>query len=111
MVESVTNKAMQNMLHEMQAMQQAATTHSPVGVNKINQQSDFSSFLSQAISAVNRDQITAESLQTRHELGDKDADLVSVMLATQKANVSFQTLMQVRNRMLNAYREVMNMPM
>ena len=109
MVAPVNRQPMQTMLAEMQSMQAAASA-TKQGM-QVQPSASFSEMLMQALSSANEAQMSAESLQTRHELGDKDADLVSVMLATQKANVSFQTMIQVRNRMLNAYREVMNMPM
>lgn len=100
-------QAMQSMINEMNAMRMASGNQS-----QIHRKSDsFGEILSAAMASANDHQITAQQMQKQFELGDKDVDLISVMLATQKANISFQTMMQVRNRMLNAYREVMNMPM
>ena len=70
---------------------------------------DFSSILSQSIGAVNNLQADAVSLKTSYELGDQDIDLPAVMIATQKASLSFEAMTQVRNKLLNAYQEVMNM--
>ena len=44
------------------------------------------------------------------ERGDKSASLPEVMIALQKASLSFQAMTEVRNRLVNAYQEVMNMP-
>jgi flagellar hook-basal body complex protein FliE len=45
------------------------------------------------------------------ETGASDIKLADVMVATQKASVSFQAMLQVRNKLVEAYKDVMNMPM
>ena len=45
-----------------------------------------------------------------YERGAPDVDLAQVMLETQKASVSFRGLAEVRNRLVNVYQEIMNMP-
>ena len=45
------------------------------------------------------------------ETGATNISLADVMVATQKANVSFQAMLQVRNKLVEAYQDVMNMPM
>jgi flagellar hook-basal body complex protein FliE len=44
------------------------------------------------------------------ERGDKSVALPEVMIAWQKASLSFQAMTEVRNRLVNAYQEIMNMP-
>ncbi len=44
------------------------------------------------------------------ELGEGDANLAEVMIAVQKSSVSFEAMVQVRNKLVEAYKEVMNMP-
>ena len=70
----------------------------------------FSSLLKQAIDNVNGHQQTANHLRERYELGDPDVDIVNVMIAAQKASISFEAMSQVRNRLVSAYQEVMRMP-
>ena len=41
--------------------------------------------------------------------GDSSANLHEVMISLQKANVSFQEMVQVRNKLVTAYHDVMNM--
>ena len=48
--------------------------------------------------------------QSQFEKGDPDVSLAEVMVALEKASVSFQAMTQVRNELLSAYQEVMNMP-
>lgn len=73
-------------------------------------QGNFASLLSQSIEQVNASQQTSASLGAAFERGEPGIDLASVMIAGQKARVSFEALVQVRNRLVEAYREIQNMP-
>lgn len=70
----------------------------------------FSSLLTRAIGQVNDLQQTSSNLKTRFELGDPGVDLTQVMLAGQKASLGFNATLQVRNRLVQAYQDVLNMP-
>lgn len=72
---------------------------------------DFSTLLQQSIHKVNDTQMQASKLATAFERGETDASLSEVMVSLQKASVSFQAMVQVRNKLVNAYQEIMNMPM
>lgn len=72
---------------------------------------DFADLLKQSVDKVNTAQGEAKALTEAFETGDKDADLGQVMVALQKASVSFQAMTQVRNKLVEAYRDVMNMPL
>jgi len=72
---------------------------------------DFSAMLKQSIDAVNDTQKAAGQLSKQFELGNEDVSLAEVMIASQKASVSFQAMVQVRNKLVEAYKDVMNMPM
>jgi flagellar hook-basal body complex protein FliE len=63
-----------------------------------------------AINHVNATQKHAGSLSTRYTQGDPNIDLPEVMVAMQKSSVSFQAMSQVRNKLLEAYKDIMNMP-
>jgi flagellar hook-basal body complex protein FliE len=76
-----------------------------------NGNSDFSAMLKQSIDAVNQTQKTAGNLSKQFEMGNEDVSLAEVMIASQKASVSFQAMVQVRNKLVDAYKDVMNMPM
>ncbi len=71
---------------------------------------DFSRMLKGAIDAVNENQKTAGELAEAFETGDPGVDLAQVMVAMQKASLSFQSMVQVRNKLLAAYQDIMNMP-
>ena len=70
---------------------------------------DFSKLLSESINQVNDLQQEASSLKTSFEIGDPNVDLPEVMVAVQKASLSFEAVTEVRNKLLSAYQEVMNM--
>ena len=73
------------------------------------QTTDFSNLLKASINKVNDTQQTAGQLAAAFEVGDKNVDLAQVMIALEKASLSFQALTQVRNKLVSAYQEVMNM--
>ena len=70
----------------------------------------FGQLLQQGIDAVNHSQQSAATLADAYERGDSGVDLARVMLETQKASVSFRALTEVRNRLVNVYQDIMNMP-
>jgi flagellar hook-basal body complex protein FliE len=71
---------------------------------------DFGDLLKQAMSEVNEASATAEGEARNLMVGDS-ADMHSAMLAVQKADLSFQMMMAVRSKLIDAYREVMRMQM
>ncbi len=71
----------------------------------------FGSMFKSAVDTVNGNQNAANELATRYELGDPKVDLPEVMIALQKSSVSFQAMTQVRNKMIEAYKEIINMPL
>lgn len=73
------------------------------------QQTDFKNLLKDSINQVNAYQQEAADLKTAYELGDSDVDIPEVMVAIQKASVSFEAVTEVRNQLLSAYQEIMNM--
>jgi len=70
---------------------------------------DFAQLLKDSVNQVNETQQSASSMATAFEVGDPNVNLSEVMIAIQKANVSFQAMTQVRNNLVSAYKEVMNM--
>ncbi len=70
----------------------------------------FADLMQQAIDQVNQSQSEAASMARALEAGDPNVDLAEVMVTMQKASLSFQALTEVRNKLLTAYQDVMNMP-
>jgi flagellar hook-basal body complex protein FliE len=71
--------------------------------------SEFASLLSKGIDQVNQTEQRAAQLSTAFQRGDPGVELPQVMLEAQKASVSFRALTEVRNRLVTAYQEIMNM--
>ena len=71
---------------------------------------DFSAALKASLEAVNTLQQDAGAKAVSFQAGDEDTELVDVMLSMQKASLSFHAATEVRNRLVNAYQEIMNMP-
>jgi flagellar hook-basal body complex protein FliE len=71
----------------------------------------FAKLLKQGLDTVNQVQNKATTLQSQFERGVPGVELPQVMLEMQKANVSFRALAEVRNKFVDAYREIMNMPL
>ncbi|MGP4844944.1 flagellar hook-basal body complex protein FliE [Marinobacter sp. 1Y8] len=78
--------------------------------DKTQQAPGFGDMLNQAVNQVNDLQSTSKSMATAYEQGDPNVDITRVMIASQKASVSFEALTQVRNRVVKAYEDIMNMP-
>ena len=72
-------------------------------------QTDFAKILQNSIEQVNQTQQQAETMAANFAAGDGNANLHEVMISLQKANVSFQEMVQVRNKLVTAYHDVMNM--
>jgi flagellar hook-basal body complex protein FliE len=70
---------------------------------------EFSTLLRDSLEKVNEAQMKATRLASSFEAGKESIDLPEVMIAVQKASISFQAMNQVRNKLLSAYQEIMNM--
>ncbi|HWM71860.1 MAG TPA: flagellar hook-basal body complex protein FliE [Steroidobacteraceae bacterium] len=71
--------------------------------------SEFANLLSKGIDSVNQTDQNAGRLQDAFQRGDPGVELPQVMIEMQKASTSFRALTEVRNRMVSAYQEIMNM--
>ncbi|WP_417765531.1 flagellar hook-basal body complex protein FliE [Spongiibacter tropicus] len=72
---------------------------------------DFSQLLQQSLDGVNASQKNASELTTAFERGDPNVSITEVMVNMQKAQVSFKAAVEVRNKLVDAYQEVMRMSM
>jgi flagellar hook-basal body complex protein FliE len=73
-------------------------------------QPSFANVMRQGLDRVNEAQAKATNIATAFEKGTPGIELSQVMLETQKATVSFRAATEVRNRLVSAYQEIMNMP-
>lgn len=105
---SVNN--LSKVLIEMRAMANAAQGSTAAPANAAGT-SSFSALLQQSIDNVNNLQQNSKHLTESFERQVPGVDLAEVMIADQKASIAFQALMQVRNKVVTAYQEVMSMPL
>jgi flagellar hook-basal body complex protein FliE len=70
---------------------------------------EFGAALKAALEQANDAQQEAMRLQREFDLNAPNVNLHEVMVSLQKASLSFQTMVQVRNRLVSAYQEIMNM--
>jgi len=80
------------------------------GANSINNGPKFGDLLTQAVDKVNNVQQESKSMTNAYLQGDSSVDITDVMIASQKSSVAFDSMVQVRNKFVDAYRDVMNMP-
>lgn len=73
------------------------------------QPNSFAKSMSDALNAVNAGQQKAADLSAAYERGET-IDIAKVMLARQEASVGFEATLQVRNKILSAYKDIMSMP-
>ncbi len=102
-------KGIDQMLSVMRAA--AAKASAPAGESQKVEAgaSDFAQVLQNSINQVNQAQQEAGGMAAKFAAGDSNANLHDVMISLQKANLSFQEMVQVRNKLVSAYNDVMNM--
>lgn len=109
------------LLQEMQSLRGAITPSNgssmdsiirPNLTQQINNTSgaDFGQLLSQAVGHVSGLQQTSSNLATRLDMGDSTVTLSDTVIAREKSGVAFEATVQVRNKLVEAYKEIMSMP-
>lgn len=102
----------QNQALQRASQQASATNAAPVtslGQPAPAAANSFSAAFDQALGAVNDQQNNAGQLSDAYQRGE-NVDIAKVMLARQQASVSFEATLQVRNKLLSAYKDIMSMP-
>lgn len=88
----------------------AAAAANPAASGDGRQSPDFATVFKSFLDGANAAQTAAAGQARAFEVGDSD-DLTGVMITLQRARLSFQSVLQVRNRLVSAYQDIMNMPM
>lgn len=105
----MSDMQIQQVLAQMRAMAQS------VGIDETPAAStrgtEFGQLLKNALAQVNTTMQTSQDLTTRFVAGDESVSLSAAVVAMQKASLEFEAVSQVRNRLLAAYQEIMNMPL
>jgi len=83
-----------------------------VAVNnaQATQKTDFAEVLSNSVNSVNETMMTSGGMAKAFEKGGSNITMAELVINMEKASVSFQAMTQVRNKLLTAYQEIMNMP-
>lgn len=96
-------------LNELRTVAQAASGKPAQAAGEAAGNVDFSQALQTALQQVSAAQQGAQDMAKSFSAGDPDVNLQDVMVNLQKANLSFQQMVQVRNKLVNAYQDIMNM--
>lgn len=88
---------------------QSAGAAPATGATGAAQGPSFSQSMENALAKVNETQQKAGALSESYERGET-VDIAKVMLARQEASVGFEATLQVRNKILSAYKDIMSMP-
>jgi flagellar hook-basal body complex protein FliE len=100
-----------SLLAQMQSMSLEAGSSKVNVTPNVNQSGqDFGNLLKNAINTVNELQQDAGAKKTAFELGDRSVSLAETMIAGSKAGLAFDATVQVRNKFVEAYKEIMSMP-
>jgi len=100
--------AVDSLLAQMRIAAAAAGLREPAQAADTGK-ADFSTALKSALDGVARSQARSEEMQNAFVMGDDRVSLSDTMIAIQKAGINFQTTVQVRNKFIQAYNEIMNM--
>lgn len=98
-----------SLIGELERMRALATQESAPLAGTADPDDSFSALMSKQIGDINGMQLHAAKLAELFEIGDENVSLVDVMIAGQKSRIAFSALVEVRNKMLSAYQEIMNM--
>ena len=96
------------MLQEMQQMQNIVRQGTAIEPHSANGNINFTDTLRATVNNINQQQNVAADMTAAFDAGEQD-DLVGTMVASQKASLSFSALMQVRNKLMTGFDEVMRM--
>ncbi len=108
----MSSMQIQQVLAEMRALQ-ARAAGTPADIAAPGAQAagtpDFATLMKDSVDRIAAMQNQASALASAYETGDKSVDLAKVMVELQKADLAFRAMTQVRNKLVDAYTQVMNM--
>ncbi len=112
MIDRISNSNIQSMLetlraHQAQSLGNTTTVNEPAAT-KVGQPTFFDS-VKNAIDSVNDAQLKSSAMQDAYDRGE-EVPLTEVVLSMQKSSLAFEATLQVRNKVMKAYEEIMNMP-
>lgn len=105
---AIDTQKLDQMLSELRSAS-ALTGGKPAGSSAPVDGPGFADVLKSTIDQVNAAQQDAQKMAEEFSTGQGNVNLQDVMINLQKANVSFQQMVQVRNKLVTAYHDIMNM--
>ena len=112
MIESVYQAKVGSLMNQIRAYQDRTDLiNSDAGTQRVDQtnKSGFGDYIQTAVEAVNETQMNAAEMRDAYERGE-DVPLTDVVLSMQKSSLAFEATLQVRNKLLKAYNDVLSMP-
>lgn len=106
---AIDTQKLDQMLSELRSASSLAGTGKAAGGAGAVDGPDFATVLKGTIDQVSAAQMEANKMAEGFAAGEGDVNLQDVMINLQKANVSFQQMVQVRNKLVSAYHDIMNM--
>lgn len=106
---AIDTRNLEQMLSELRSAG-AVAQGKPAAAGQAVDGVEFSKALTSAIDQVNAAQQQAQQMAQGFAAGQENVNLQDVMINLQKASLSFQQMVQVRNKLVSAYQDVMNMP-
>ena len=103
----MSDMQIQQVIHQMRALAERSPVKPPTAAAEGPQ--GFANVLQRSLDSVNQLQNDTNRLQDAFQRGDPGVNLAQVMVAAQKSSIGFEATVQVRNRLLQAYQEIMNM--
>ncbi|VAW55454.1 Flagellar hook-basal body complex protein FliE [hydrothermal vent metagenome] len=106
----------------LEAQAKSQITPSEMGVDKMGanglsvnetgaaQKTEFSEILANSVNSINDNFMQAGKMSESFQKGDSNITMAELMINMEKASVSFQAMTSVRNKLLTAYQDIMNMP-
>ena len=107
-----TNSAnIQSVLSQLRQYQAIAEGNIVENLNnkKVDNENGFAESIKNAVNEVNETQQASKALKAAYESGE-DIPLTDVVMGIQKSSLAFEATLQIRNKVLKAYEEIMNMP-
>lgn len=110
---AIDTSRIEAMVAQLKAAQARATPAAAAADNPLQAKAagavDFSSALKSSLDQVNQVQLQSQQLAQRFEMGDTTVSLSDAMISLQKSSIALQQTVQVRNKLVAAYQEIMNM--
>ncbi len=100
----------EHLLQQIRSLGSELQVGKPVVQQPQDTHGGFGNTLKATLDAVNESQARSSDLKTGFLNGTGEASLAEVMIASQKANLQFRAVAEVRNKLITAYQDIMNMP-